>query len=287
MTGSRKFIRWLLPTLGLVSALVVAVVVIFIVTVLLQRGTSSVSIHFLTTDTRGAGSEGGIFYQILGTCILIGSALAVAVPPALAISLVRSVFLQPHTRLGKALDLILHLLNGIPAIVFGILGLLIFSKLFGWGKSWLAGGILLGVMILPTLTVALIERLAAVPRAYIEAATGLGLTRGQIILAIWLPQSSGGLITGSLLGLARAAGETAPILFVTAVFSGATVPTGIVDNPLLALPYHIFVLAQDSFHEGARANLWGAALVLVTLITVLNLAALPLRFRLHEESRHA
>ena len=141
-------------------------------------------------------------------------------------------------------------------------------------------------MILPTLTVALVERLAAVPRKYIEAATGLGLTREQIITAVWLPQSWSGLVTGSLLGLARAAGETAPILFVTAVFSGATLPTGIRDNPLLALPYHVFVLAQDTFNADARANLWGAALVLVALVACFNLAALPLRLKLHEESGH-
>lgn len=285
MNWRRKLLRYLLPALAGLCALVALAAVVFLVAVLLQRGVASISIDFLTTDTRGAGAEGGILYQILGTLILIGTALLTAVPPAIAIALMRTVFMRPGSR-AASLDWFLHLLNGIPSIVFGILGLLIFSKLFGWGKSWLAGGILLGVMILPTLTVALIERLAAVPGAYIEAATGLGLTRGQLVLAIWLPQSYSGLITGSLLGLARAAGETAPILFVAVVFSGATLPTGIVDNPLLALPYHIFVLAQDSFHEDARANLWGAALVLVALITVLNLAALPFRLRLREESRH-
>jgi len=286
MTASRRLIRFLLPTIAALCAMFALTAVMFILGVLLVRGLGSIDWAFLTTDTRSAGAEGGILYQILGTLILIATALAVAAPPALAIGLTRVVVLASRPRAARAVDALLHALNGIPSIVFGILGLLIFLKFFDLGKSWLAGGILLGVMILPTLTVSLVERLAAVPRKYIEAAVGLGLTREQIITAVWLPQSWSGLLTGSLLGLARAAGETAPILFVTAVFSGATLPTGIRDNPVLALPYHVFVLAQDSFNDDARANLWGAALVLVLLVACFNLAALPLRLNLHEESRH-
>ena len=286
MTASRRLIRFLLPSIAALCAMFALTAVIFILGVLLVRGLGSIDWAFLTSDTRSAGAEGGILYQILGTLILIATALAVAAPPALAIGLTRVVFLSSRPRAARVVDALLHALNGIPSIVFGILGLLIFLKFFDWGKSWLAGGILLGVMILPTLTVSLVERLAAVPRKYIEAAVGLGLTREQIITAVWLPQSWSGLLTGSLLGLARAAGETAPILFVTAVFSGATLPTGIRDNPVLALPYHVFVLAQDSFNDDARANLWGAALVLVLLVACFNLAALPLRLNLHEESRH-
>ncbi|MGF1657362.1 MAG: PstA family ABC transporter permease [Verrucomicrobiales bacterium] len=287
MTASRRVVRLLVPVVAAFCALAALATVVFIMGVLLLRGLGSIDWSFLTNDTRAAGAEGGIVFQILGTLILVTTALAVAVPPAVALGLTRVVFLENKPRFARAVDALLHALNGVPSIVFGILGLLIFLKFFDWGKSWLAGGILLGVMILPTLAVSLVERLAAVPRKYIEAAAGLGLTREQIIASVWLPQSWPGLVTGSLLGLARAAGETAPILFVTAVFSGATLPTGIRENPLLALPYHIFVLAQDTFHEDARANLWGAALVLVILVACFGLAALPLRLRLHEESRHA
>lgn len=286
MTASRRFIRFLLPAAASLCATFALAAVAIILGVLLFRGLGSVNWAFLTADTRAAGAEGGIIFQILGTLILIATALIVAAPPALAIGLTRVVFLSVRPRAARAVDALLHALNGVPSIVFGIFGLIIFIQVFDWGKSWLAGGILLGVMILPTLTVALVERLAAVPRKYIEAATGLGLTREQIITAVWLPQSWSGLVTGSLLGLARAAGETAPILFVTAVFSGATLPDGIRDNPVLALPYHIFVLAQDSFNKEARANLWGAALVLVLLVSCFSFAALPLRLKLHEESRH-
>lgn len=286
MTASRKILRLFLPAASGLCAFAALTTVVFILGVLLLRGLGSVDWAFLSTDTRAAGAEGGIVYQILGTLILIATALTVAVPLALALGLARVVFDQNRPRAARAIDALLHALNGVPSIVFGILGLLIFFKFLGWGKSWLAGGILLGVTILPTVAVSLIERLAAVPRKYIEAATGLGLTREQIITAVWLPQSWTGLVTGSLLGLARGAGETAPILFATAVFSGASLPTGIRENPLLALPYHIFVLAQDTFNDDARANLWGAALVLVLLVACFYLAALPLRLNLHEEFRN-
>jgi len=283
---SRRLVRLILPISAGIGAMFALAAILFIFGVLAYYGAGSLSWSFLITETRESGAAGGILYQILGTLILIATALAVTTPPALALALMRVVILDRHRRIAGIIDTTLHVLNGIPSIVFGILGLLIFLKFFEWGKSWLAGGILLGVMILPTVTVSLMERLASVPRQTIEAAAGLGLTREQIIRSVWLPQSWTGLVTGSFLGLARAAGETAPILFVTAVFSGATLPTGIKDNPVLAIPYHIFVLAQDTTHQDAIDNLWGAALVLVGLVTLLNLLALPLRIKLHEKARH-
>src|SRR5262249_2325548 len=147
----------------------------------------------------------------------------------------------------ERLWLFLSLLNGIPSILFGIFGLIVFVKFFGWGKSWLTGGILFGIMIVPMLSLSLVERLRALPRKNVEAGAGLGLSRSQIIWSIILPQCANGLVTGSLLGLARAAGETAPIMFTATIFAGATLPQDIRESPVLTLPYHIFILSQDSF----------------------------------------
>ena len=183
--------------------------------------------------------------------------------------------------------MILYLLNGIPSILFGIVGMVVFVQWFGWGKSWLSGGILLGLMILPTVTVTLIERMSSIPKRYLEAARGLGLNQSQLIRSIIMPQSVGGLITGLLLGLARAAGETAPIMFTATIFAGATLPTGVKESPVLSLPYHIFILAQDSYDPIVKTKLWGAALVLVLIVFGLSLAALPARLRIHEEADHA
>lgn len=286
MKVSRRIVRIALPLFCSLCAAVTAACLLFIVGVLLVKGAGAVDWAFLTSETREGGAAGGVAYQILGTLLLVTTALAAAIPPALALALLRAVYLVSHRRSARLIDTALHALNGLPSIVVGIAGLVVFTHWLDWGRSWLAGGLLLGLMILPTLTLALIERLAAVPSRQLEAAAGLGLSRPQIIRSIWLPQSWTGLLTGSLLGLSRAAGETAPILFVAVVFSGVTLPTGISDNPVLALPYHIFVLAQDSLNQDAQANLWGAALVLVGLVALLNLAALPLRLRFNDTTHH-
>lgn len=283
----RRLLSVAVPALAALAAALVLTVVVGVLGVLLVRGAGAVDFVFLTTGSRGAGAEGGVVWQLVGTMVLIATALAVAVPLALAWGLTQEFYLTKHSRARRVMAGVLQMLNGVPSVVFGILGLVVFVQVIGWGKSWLAGGILLGVMIVPTLALALGQRIAAIPSRFIEAAVGLGLGHGVIVRTVVLPQSFSGLVTGSLLGLSRAAGETAPILFAAAIFSGATWPTGVADSPVLALPYHIFVLAQDSLHPGAQANLWGAALVLVALALLLNLTALPLRLKAHDPSRTA
>lgn len=255
-----------------------------LVFVIAQRGFPALSWTFFTEQIRQVGSAGGIFYNLIGTLILIGSALLICAPVATGLALTHSVYLRNDAAKSR-LGLFLYTLNGIPSIVLGIFGFIVFLKFFGWGKSWLSGGIILALMMLPTVTVALIERISALPKKYVEAAAGLGLSQSQIVWSVILPQSWNGLITGSLLGLARAAGETAPIMFTATIFAGATLPHGIRESPVLSLPYHIFILAQDSFDPGVGAKLWGSALVLLGLVFGLSILALPARLKLHEEAR--
>lgn len=255
--------------------------------VLITRGLPAINSAFLTQEAREAGASGGIIWQITGTLILVTTAALVALPFATALAITRAWLLPPEGRTARALGFVLHLLNAVPSILLGILGLILFTRLLDWGKSWLAGGILLGIMIVPTAAIMLAHRIESLPRGQLDAAKGLGLRRGHIIRAVILPQSAAALLSGMLLGIARAAGETAPILFVAAVFSGATIPTGIREQPVLALPYHIFVLAQDSFKEASRTNLWGAALVLIALVSLPALIAIPLRHKLHNAADHA
>jgi phosphate transport system permease protein len=282
----RKIIDWLLPILTGLCALASGAVLLAIVTAILFRGLPALSWHFLTEQIRLVGAEGGIFFNLVGTLILLVTALAISAPTALALALTHSVYLTGASRLRRSLEVFLHVLNGVPSILFGLFGLIVFVGFFHLGKSWLIGGILLGVMILPTVTVALIERMEAIPRRYLEAAAGLGLSQSKIIRSVILPQSFGGLITGSLLGLARAAGETAPIMFTATIFAGATYPHGIKESPVLSLPYHIFILAQDSFDPGVRQKIWATAIVLLILVFGLSIIALPLRLRIHEEAHH-
>jgi len=280
----RALDRFLILASGLCAALAVAVIALIVVAIA-WRGGSALSWQFLTEQIRLVGAAGGVFYNIVGTLILVGAALLVSAPVATSVALLHGVYLRSE-RARERLWLALSVLSGVPSILFGLFGLVLFVKFFGWGKSWLTGGILLGVMMLPTVAVALIERIQALPRKYVEAAAGLGLRQSQIIWSVILPQCASGLVTGSLLGLARAAGETAPIMFTATIFAGATLPHGIRESPVLTLPYHIFILSQDSFDPAVGAKVWGAALVLLGLVLTLSLAALPARLKIHEEARH-
>jgi phosphate transport system permease protein len=280
----RAFDRLLTLGAALCGALAVGVLAL-IVAAIAWRGGAALSWQFLTEQIRLVGAAGGVFYNIVGTLILLATALLVSAPLATGLALAHGVYLKSD-RAKERLWLLLSVLNGVPSIIFGIFGLIVFVKFLGWGKSWLSGGILLGMMMLPTVAVALVERVRALPRKYLEAAAGLGLRESQIVWSVVLPQCAGGLLTGSLLGLARAAGETAPIMFTATIFAGATFPGGVKESPVLSLPYHIFILAQDSFDPAVGGKLWGAALVLLLLVLGLSLAALPARLKIHEEATH-
>jgi len=281
----RRLTNTLVPVALAACAFVACGVVLLLVGAIVFRGFPALNWRFFTEQIRLVGAEGGIFYNLVGTAILITTALLVAAPIALGVALVHSVYLRREVT-RRRLMLALYVLNGVPSILFGILGLIVFVKFFGWGKSWLAGGILLGLMILPTVIISVAERIASLPARYIEAAAGLGLTQSQIIWSVIVPQSFHGLVTGALLGLARAAGETAPIMFTATIFAGANLPYAIKESPVLSLPYHIFILAQDSFDPSVGTKLWGSALVLLMLVGLFSAIALPMRLRIHQEAHH-
>ena len=281
----RRFENSLFVVITGACALLSCGMLLLMVGAIFFRGLPAISWNFLTEQIRLVGAAGGIFYNLIGTLILIAAALIVSTPVALGAGVLCGVYCR-QSRWRERFMALLYLLNGVPSILFGILGLIVFVKFLGWGKSWLSGGILLGMMILPTVSIALIERIESLPVKYLEAAAGLGLSSAQIIWSVIVPQSFNGLITGSLLGLARAAGETAPIMFTATIFAGATLPHGIKESPVLSLPYHIFILAQDSFDPSVGEKLWGTALVMVGLVFILSLIALPVRLRIHEEAHH-
>lgn len=170
--------------------------------------------------------------------------------------------------------------GGTPTILLGLAGYVIFCSTMGWGRSWLAGAIVLVPVVVPVIAMTTAGRIRSMPPELTEAAMALGLSRTQYIRSVVLPYTWPATLTGLLLGLARAAGETAPLIFTATVFFGApALPSGVVDSPVQALPTHIFALSQDSGDPAAVAQSWGSALVLVLITAALLILAVVLRNR--------
>lgn len=272
-SGRDRAVRFALSAaLATVVFLVVAVVAAVV-----SRAGAAFHPSFWSEAAVGS-SGGGIRDQLAGTLLLVAAAGALAAPVGLGLGLVVAEYAGP--RLARWLRALTLTLGGAPSILLGLWGYWFFSTRLGWGKSWLAGSIVLAVVVVPPVAIAVAAAIGALPAERRETALGLGLRRVQLVRSVLVPQAVPGLVTGLLLGLARAAGETAPLLFTATVFSGApTFPSGVRDAPVASLPTHIFTLAQDSAEPAARQAAWGAALALIVVAAVLVLAAVPARRR--------
>jgi phosphate transport system permease protein len=228
-------------------------------------------------------SGGGVRGQIVGTVLLVLAAGAVALPTGLGLGLLLGEYAGP--RATGALRTATLTLGGVPTILLGLAGYAFFSTFLDWGKSWLAGALVLAIVAIPVVALTTAARLDQHAPLSREAALALGLSRSQVVRSVLLPHARPAVLTGLLLGLARAAGETAPLLFTATVFAGAAaLPTGVVQQPVQSLPTHIFTLAQDAADPAALASAWGSAVVLVALAGLLLLAAVPARRRLEASS---
>lgn len=258
-----------------VTLLLVVAVVLAVVT----RAGAAFDPSFWWERSRGSSGAGGIRDQLAGTVVLVGAAGLLAAPVGLALGLVVAEYAGP--RVARWLRSLTLVLGGVPSILLGLWGYWLFSTRLGWGRSWLSGAVVLAVVVVPPVTIAVAAAIGSMPADRREAALGLGLRRTQLVRSVLVPHAVPGLVTGLLLGLARAAGETAPLLFTAAVFSGApTIPAGVRDAPVASLPTHVFTLAQDASTAAARDAAWGTALALVVVAAVLVLAAVPARRRL-------
>ena len=259
--------------LGLVT-LVVVVPILLVVGVIIARGVTAISWQFLSTMPYGGMKQGGILPAIIGTLLLtLGTAL-VAVP----IGVGGAVYLSEYardTRLTRAIRLAIVNLAGIPSIVYGLFGLGMFVLFLRFGASILAGSLTLAIMTLPVIISTAEEALRAVPQEFRTVSASLGGTRWQGIRTIVLPQALPGIITGVILGLLRAAGETAPILFTVAAFYLPRLPRSPLDQTM-ALPYHLYVISTQV--PGMPLSVqYGTALVLLGLVLSLNIVASLIR----------
>ena len=259
--------------LGLVTLVVVAPI-LAVVAVIVVRGISAISWQFLSTMPFNGMKQGGILPAIIGTLLLtLGTAL-VAVPIGVGGAIYLSEYAR-DTRLTRAIRLAIVNLAGIPSIVYGLFGLGMFVLFFRFGTSILAGSLTLAIMTLPVIISTAEEALRAVPMEFRTVSASLGGTRWQGIRSIVLPQALPGIITGVILGLLRAAGETAPILFTVAAFYLPRLPRSPLDQSM-ALPYHLYVISTQV--PGMPLNVqYGTALVLLGLVLSLNIVASLIR----------
>jgi len=256
---------------GATAAAVFAVVLLaIIVYTVVQHGASQISISFLTKDQAvGLGVVGGgIANAILGSALLVAVATAIALPLGVLIALYLTEFASPRT--ARPVRLALDLLNGMPSIVIGVFvfGLVVVAH----GESGLAGSLALAIIMLPLLARTTGEMLLLVPQELRDAAYALGVSRWRTIVGIVLPGALGGILTGAILAIARAAGETAPLLLTTSLFSTSTTSVNFFGQAIPNIPIDIFNYSESGF-PADHARAWGAALVLITLILVGNLIA--------------
>jgi phosphate transport system permease protein len=252
-------------------------ILLFLFGVIFWNGLPALSFDFLSSRSSNFGAEGGILYQILGSVLIVVTAAIMSFPIAIGTAIFKSEYLN-NPKWKKFSNVLIFGLNGIPSVVFGIFGLILFVNILGFGISWFVGSIILGIMMLPTITLTTFQSMNSVPTLYRESSLALGLSKWETITKVLLPQSFSGAVTGLLLGLARAIGETAPIMFIATAFSGVDLPSGI-KEPVATLPTHILALAQQATNPQALQNAWGASFTLIMLVMFFSLSALYIRKR--------
>lgn len=262
-------------------------VIIFLFVILgfiIKNGAPAISWDFIFGMPRNEMTEGGIFPAIVGTFyLMLGSAL-ISIP----VGICTAIYLTEYATKKEVIKIIrlgINNLAGVPSVVFGLFGLSLFVVFLDFGSSIIAGSLTLGLLNLPVVIRSTEEALITVPNSYREASIALGATKWQTIYKIVLPNAFPGILTGIMLSLGRAAGETAPIMFTAATFFTPDLPISIYDE-VMALPYHIYVLATAGTHiEQTRPLQYGTAIVLIMLVLMLNMTGIIMRYRFRKRFR--
>ena len=263
--------------------LVLAVLLLFLYDIG-RKGGGAISWEFLTTAPRRGMTQGGILPAIVGTFLVTVITAVLAVPMGMAAAIYLNEYAK-QTWLTRIIRLAIRNLSGVPSIVYGLFGVILFVNILRFGTSVLSAGLTLGLLTLPWTITASEEALKTVPNSFREGALALGATKWQSIRTNVLPYAIPGMLTGMVLGLARAAGETAPIMFTGAAFYLPYLPKSPGDQ-FMALPYHLYILAtQHHAILQVRPLAYGTALVLIVFVLGMNLTSVIIRSRLRRKRR--
>jgi len=261
------------------AAAAVLVAAVGLVVYIVWRGAPSISWEFLTAMPRKFMLEGGIWPAIVGTFWLVAGTAVFALPVGIASGIYLAEY-APRGRTTRLVRLSIANMAGVPSIVYGLFGLALFVLLLNIGVSILAGSLTLACLTLPVIITSTEEALRQVPQDLRQASLALGATRWRTISRVVLPAAAPGIVTGAILGLSRAAGETAPVLFTAAYFM-APLPTSPLDK-VMVLPYHIYIMAVQA-QKPAPHIVWGSALVLVAGVSIINIAAAAWRSHMRKK----
>jgi phosphate transport system permease protein len=268
--------KWAVRLITATAILVILPTVLVIIFIIIN-GISVISWEFLTAPPRNGMREGGIMPALLGTIILTLGTAIISIPLGIGAAIYLAEYASDN-RLTRWVRLAIVNLAGIPSIVYGLFGLGAFVLFMNFGTSILAGSLTLGLLTLPVVISASEEAILGVPQQFRLVSLSLGATRWQTIRHQVLPHALPGIITGVILGLGRAAGETAPILFTVAAFYLPELPQSIFDQTM-ALPYHLYVISTQV--PGMPLSIqYGTALVLLLLILSMTLVATIFRTRM-------
>ncbi len=263
-------------SLIIVATIIVVIPVLVIVLQIILNGASAISWDFLTQAPSQAGKAGGILPAIVGTFYLMMGTIVFALP----LGVMAGIYLTEYARdnwLTRLINLAILNLAGVPSIVYGLFGLGIFVLLFHFGMSLLSASLTLACQALAMTVTTSREAILAVPREYKEGSLAVGATRWQTIRHLMLPQALPGIITGAVLAMSRAAGETAPILVVGAAFLLPGLPQSPFEQ-FMALPYHLYTVAAH-VPGMPKSTVWGVALVLLVVVLSFNVLATIIRLR--------
>ena len=258
------------------SALFIVIALAVLIFYIFSGGIGKISWEFLSSFPTDGMKSGGIFPMIMGTLSLMILTMFIALP----IGIFSAIYLVEYAKPGRFTDIIrlaVHNLAGVPSIVYGLLGLGLFVLFLGFGLSLISAAFTLAIMVLPIVITASQEALYAVPKSMREGAIALGSTKWETTRYHVLPYALPGMLTGSILALSRAAGETAPIIMTGAAFYMTHLPSSVFDE-FMALPYSIFTLATESSDVHAiRPVVFGAVIILLLIVLGMNLVAIGLR----------
>jgi len=251
---------------------------------IITKGISKINWTFLTAMPKNGMTEGGILPAIVGTIMVTIITAILSVPLGMGCAIYMNEYAK-NNKVTRIIRLSIRNLSGVPSIVYGLFGVVLFVQLLHLGTCVLSAGFTLGLMTLPWTITASEEALKSIPNSYREGSLALGATKWQTIRTNVLPYAVPGMLTGTILGLARAAGETAPILFTGAAFFIPFIPKSVFSQ-FMALPYHLYVMAtQHHAITKVRPIAYGTALVLIMVVFSMNLFAVILRYHLRKLKR--